>query len=135
MFEFLALVDSHQATAVYDPSSSVSYISLTWKKSLGIMSYSQQKVIVSVPTSTGSFTCSVDLLAHPGSELPNVILGHDWFSYCTSACQNEEVHLIDGRQLVFSGLPFHAVFAKSVPGEFCICSLLWDCSLLIFYMR
>ncbi|SRR5260221_1461110 len=109
MFEFLALVNGHQATAVYDSSSSVSYISPTWNKSLGMRSYSQQKAIVSVPTSTGSFSCSVDLLAHPGSELPDVVLGRDWFSYCTSACQHEKVHLIDGRRLVFNGLPFHTV--------------------------
>ena len=84
MFEFLALVNGHQAMAVYD-SSSVSYISPIWKKSLGMRSYSQQKVIVSVPTSTGSFTCSVDLLAHPGSELPNVVLSCDWFIEVTTS--------------------------------------------------
>ncbi len=110
MLEFLVLVDGEQATAVYDSSSSVSYLSMRWLKSIGMMCHSKQKVSVVVETSSGSFSCSVDLFSHPGSENPDVVLGRDWFNYCTSACQNVEIPLIDGRRVVF---------AKSVPGMFC----------------
>jgi hypothetical protein len=109
MFEFLVLVDGQQATAVYDSSSSVSYVTLRWLKSLGMKCCSKQRAFVVVETSSGSFTCSVDLFSHPGSEIPDVMLGGDWFNYCTSACQNVEIPLIDGSRVVF---------AKSVPGMF-----------------
>jgi len=113
MFEFLALVDDQQATAVFDSSSSVSYIASRWIQSLGLKHCSPQNAIVSVNTSSGPFSCSIHLFRHLGSNTPDAVLDRDWFNHCTSACQDGEILSVDGRRLVFNGLPsFLKLFAK-----------------------
>jgi len=72
---------------------------------------------------TGSCLCPgwlVNLVSHPGSGNLDVVLGGHWFNYCTTAFKDAHIPLSDGRRLVFSASPFHAVFAQLVPGE---CSL------------
>ena len=128
MFEFLApvRVDARVSNAAYNCSSSTSYVRSTCFKSMG---YSQGAAVISVDMSSGPFTCSVDLLYHPGWANPNldIVLGRDWFNYCTMAIQDAQLSLTDGRWLVFDASPFHAVFAES--------DLIGECTcLFIFYL-
>ena len=115
MFEFLALIRAHcrQARAVYDCSSSNSYMSLCFFQSLDLSSSSQRELLISVDTSSGLFTCPVNLFSCPGPMDFDVVLGRDWFNYCTTAIEDAHVLLTDGRRLVFNASPFHAVFAES----------------------
>ena len=43
----------------------------------------------------------------------DVVLGRDWFNYCTTAIEDEQILLIDARRLVFNASPYQAVFAES----------------------
>ena len=117
MLEFLApiQVDGREARAAYDCSASNSSISSSYIKSMGLYSRSQRAALVSVNTSSGSFTCSVNLLYHRGPMNADVVLGRDWFNYCTTwtAIEDEQISLIDGRRLVFNAPPYQAVFAES----------------------
>jgi hypothetical protein len=117
MSEFLVLVDGQEATAVYDSSSPVSYVTPKYLESLGSNRYRQLKCLVTVDTSSGFFTCPVELFSHLDSENVNVLLGRDWFIYCTSAFQGADVLMTDGRRLVFNGSPFHAIFAHLSAGK------------------
>ena len=109
MVEFLApiRVNGREARACYDCSASNSYISSGFIKSTGLYSRSQRAVLVSINMSSGSFTCPVDLLYHRGPLNADVILGRDWFNYCSTAIDDEQILLIDGRRLVFTVMHHH----------------------------
>ena len=119
MFKFLTLVDGREARAAYDCSSANSYITLSCLKSRGLKCFPQmgQRALVPVHASSGSLTCLVNLFSHPGSGNLDVVLGQDWFNYCTTAFEDAHIPLSDGHRLVFSASPFHAVFDQLVPGE------------------
>jgi hypothetical protein len=88
--------------------------------------FSQQNSLVCVNTSSGSFTCVVNLLRHPGSDNFDVLLGQDWFNFCTTAFQDQEgTELVttDGHHLVFDRSPLHAVFTQIDISECIFCSV------------
>ena len=82
---------------------------------MGLKFYSQraQAVLISVDTSSGCFSCLLDLACHPASMELDLVLGRDWFNYCTTAIEDAHLFLADGRRLVFNASPFHAVLAES----------------------
>ena len=77
-----------------------------------------REFLVSVHTSSGSLTCLVNLFPHLGSQNFDVMLGRDWFNYCSAASQDAHISLSDGCRLVFSASPFHAVSAQLDPSEY-----------------
>jgi len=80
---------------------------------MGMYCRSQPTALVSVDTLSGSFTCSVNLLIHPGPINTDILLGRDWFNYCTTGIQNAQISMTDGKWLVFNGSPFNAVFGET----------------------
>jgi hypothetical protein len=96
---------------------------------------SQTAALVSVDTLSGSFTCSVNLVFHPGDINTDILLGRDWFNYCITGIENAQILLADGLRLVFNGSPFHAVFAETDDiGVFCFYLSLY-LSLIFCFMR
>jgi len=129
MFEFLTRIrlDGQDAKAAYDCSSSTSYITTSCLKSMGLHNSVRQAVLISVDTSSGPFTCPVNLLYHPGTLNLDIVLGRDWFNHCTTAIEDARISLADGRRLIFNVSPFHAVFTES--------ELIGECTIrFIFYL-
>ena len=63
---------------------------------------------VAVVTTKGVFSCLVNLLPGPVDTVYDLILGRDWFNYCTTV-PDAEILLPDDMRLVFSSSPFSAV--------------------------
>ena len=120
MLEFLAFVDYLEAKAAYDSSSANSLITVGCLKSRGLKYFPKtgQEFLVSIHTSSGPFACLVRLSSCLGPENVDIVLGRDWFNYCTAALPDAHLLLHDGYRLAFSASPFHAVSAPLVPGEY-----------------
>ena len=67
---------------------------------------------VAVVTTTGVFSCLVDLQPGAVDNVYDVRLGRDWFNFCTTAIPNAQILLSDDMCLMFSSSPLLAVRSR-----------------------
>lgn len=67
---------------------------------------------VAILTTTGVFSCLVDLQPGAVDNVYDVRLGRDWFNFCTTAIPNAQILLSDDMCLMFSSSPLLAVRSR-----------------------
>jgi hypothetical protein len=111
-------IDGSLAIAIYDGDSSLSTISSIYCLQKGYH-HRQTKTIqcaVSVNTSSGQFLCLLHL-GVGGKQLPcDIVLGCDWFNFCSTAIPGATISLSDSTILDFSLSP--RVGFRSQSGEY-----------------
>jgi hypothetical protein len=116
MATFSSTVNGNQANCLFDPQSPVSTVSSSFSCQNNIR---RRKVgiPVAVVTTTGVFSCLVDLQPGPVDTVYDVTLGRDWFNYCTTTVPHAHILLSDDMCLTFSSSPLLAVRPRHT-GEF-----------------
>jgi len=116
MATFTSTVNGYRASCLFDPQSPVSTVSPSFSLQHNIR---PQKfgIPVAVVTTTGVFSCLVELQPAVADNVYDVTLGRDWFSYCTTTVPHAQILLSDDMRLIFSSSPLLAVRPRYT-GEF-----------------
>ena len=111
MAMFTATVYGYRANCLFDPQSPISTVS----PSFSIQFDSPRRNVgipVAVLTTTGVFSCLVDLQPGAVDNVYDVRLGRDWFNFCTTAIPNAQILLLDDMCLMFSSSPLLAMRSR-----------------------
>ena len=111
MAMFTATVYGYRANCLFDPQSPISTVS----PSFSIQFDSSRRNVgipVAVLTTTGVFSCLVDLQPGAVDNVYDVRLGRDWFNFCTTAIPNAQILPSDDMCLMFSSSPLLAVRSR-----------------------
>src|ERR1700678_3246874 len=107
MATFPSTVNGYHANCLFDPQSPVSTVSPSFSLQLNIR---RRNVIpIAIVTTTGVFSCLVELQPGAVDNVYDVRLGRDWFSYCTTTIPHAQILLLDNMCLTFSLSPLLAV--------------------------
>ena len=95
-----------------DCQSSISSVSPSFSSPIKLWPR-QTGLPIAVTTTSGGFTCLVNLVPDIVDADYDVKLGRDWFNYCTTTVPGAQILLSDDKCLVFSSSPFFAMRARS----------------------
>jgi hypothetical protein len=118
MATFPSTVNGYHAKCLFDPMSPVSTISPSFSLQINIRRRNLG-IPVAVLTTTGLFSCLVELQPGAVDNDYDVRLGRDWFSYCSTTVPQAQILLSDDMCLTFSSSPLSAVRSRNT-GEFLI---------------
>jgi len=116
MATFSSTVNGYRANCLFDPQSPVSTVSPSFSRRINIRR-GKFGIPVAVVTTTGVFSCLVELQLGPVDTAYDVMLGRDWFNYCTTTIPDAQILLSDDMCLTFSSSPLLAVRPRHT-GEF-----------------
>jgi hypothetical protein len=106
-------VCGHSARTVFDCQSPVSTVSPSFGRRFRFRRF-KSSIPVSVVTTTGAFSCLVNLTEEPVDTFYDLKLGRDWFSYCTTSIPDAYLLLSDDTGITFSSSPFSAVRPRQI---------------------
>jgi len=116
MATFSSTVNGYRANCLFDPQSPVSTVSPSFSRRINIRR-GKFGIPVAVVTTTGVFSCLVELQLGPVDTAYDVMLRRDWFNYCTTTIPDAQIRLSDDMCLTFSSSPLLAVRPRHT-GEF-----------------
>ena len=108
MATFSSTINGYRASCLFDPQSPVPTVSSSFSLQLNIRCR-KVGIPVAVVTTTGVFSCLVELQPGAADDVYDVRLGRDWFSYCTTTVPHAQILLSDDMCLTFSSSPLLAV--------------------------
>ena len=125
MNSFISTLCGHSARTVFDCQSPVSPVSPSFGRRFRFRRF-KSSIPVSVVTTTGAFSCLVNLTEEPVDTFYDLKLGRDWFSYCTTSIPDAYLLLSDDTCITFSSSPFSAVRPRQI-SEFLFFFLSLNC--------
>jgi hypothetical protein len=117
MATFSSTVNGYRANCLFDPQSPVSTVSPSFSRQINIRRGKFGIPVAVNVTTTGVFSCLVELQPGPVDTAYDVMLGRNWFNYCTTTIPDAQILLSDDMCLTFSSSPLLAVRPRHT-GEF-----------------
>ena len=108
MATFSSTVNGYPANTSFDCQSPISTISPSFSRQI-VFRRGKAGIPIAVTMTMGVFCCLVNLFPGPVDTVYDLMLGRDWFNYCTTSVPDAQILLLDDMCLNFSLSPFSAV--------------------------